>query len=156
MDINVTLFGQMITFAIFIWFTMRFVWPPLAKALDERQAKIAEGLAAAERSQQALLEAEASVAKMLDEAKQHAAEIVEQAHKRGNSIIEESKQQAKQEGERLIGVAQGEIERSKLGARRELQQELISIAMLGAEQVLQRQIDEASNAEIFKKLVEEI
>ena len=120
MNLNLTLLGQMISFGIFVWFCMKYVWPPVIAALNERQAKIAQGLADAEQGAQKREEAEQEINEMLTDAKSQAAEIVAQAQKRGNEIIEESKDGARSEGERLKLSAQSEIEQEVIQARESL------------------------------------
>ena len=105
MGLNATLFGQIFTFLVFVWFTKKFVWPPVMQAMDERRQKIADGLAAADRGQRELLEADAKAGEVLKEARQQAAGIVEQAGKRGSEIVEEAKVNARAEGERLVSAA---------------------------------------------------
>lgn len=152
MDINASLIGQAITFAILVWFTMKFVWPPLVKAMDERAAKIAEGLSAADRAKQDLELAEKRAAERLREAKQHAAEIVAQAEKRAAQIVDEAKDGAKQEGERLIAGAQAEIEQQVQHAKEMLRQQVAELAVAGAEKILQREVDQNKHAEILASI----
>jgi F-type H+-transporting ATPase subunit b len=153
MDINLTLLGQMITFAIFIWFTMKFVWPPIVKALKDRQDKIAAGLAAAEQGEQALQVAKQQIVEQMNEAKAEGAKILEQAHQRALHIIEEAKVQARQEGERLVQLAQGEIKREYNQARADLIKQMAGIAAAGAEKILGREVDHASNDRLIDELV---
>lgn len=156
MDINMTLLGQMITFGIFVWVTMKFVWPPVTQAMSERQKRIADGLEAAERGQRELELAKQNSAKQLRETKLKAAEIVEQANRRGSHIIEESKVQAKEEGERLLTLARAEIEQDLQAAKQQLRKQVASIAIASAEKILQRQVDAAANNELLDQLIEEI
>ncbi|SFN62314.1 F-type H+-transporting ATPase subunit b [Formivibrio citricus] len=152
MDINASLIGQAITFAILVWFTMKFVWPPLVKAMDERAAKIAEGLSAADRAKQDLELAEKRAAERLREAKQHAAEIVAQAEKRAAQIVDEAKDDAKQEGNRLIAGAQAEIEQQVQHAKETLRQQVAELAVAGAEKILQREVDQNKHADILASI----
>lgn len=152
MDINASLFGQAITFAILVWFTLKFVWPPLAKAMDDRAAKIADGLAAADRARQDLDNAEKKAAERLREAKQHAAEIIAQAEKRAAQIVDEAKDGAKQEGERLIAGAQAEIEQQVQHAKELLRQQVAELAVVGAEKILQREVDPSKHADILASI----
>lgn len=152
MDINASLIGQAITFAILVWFTMKFVWPPLVKALDERAARIADGLAAADRARQDLENAEKKAAERLREAKQHAAEIIAQTEKRAAQIVDEAKENAKQEGERLIAGAQAEIEQQIQHAKEVLRQQVSELAIAGAEKILQREVDQTKHAEILASI----
>ncbi len=154
MDINLTLLGQMITFAIFIWFTMKFVWPPIVKAMKDRQDKIAAGLAAAEQGEQALQVAKQQIAGEMQAVKVEGAKILEQAHQRALHIIEEAKVQAQQEGDRLVQLAQDEIKRQYTEARADLIRQMASIAAAGAEKILGREVDKASNDRLIDELVE--
>lgn len=156
MDLNLTLVGQMITFVIFVWFTMKFVWPPVVKAMKDRQDKIAAGLAAAEQGEQALQIAERRIAEQMKETKTEAAKILEQAHQRAVHIIEEAKTQARQEGERLVHLAQDEIKREYSLAKSELLKQMSSIAVSGAEKILGREVDHASNDRLVDELVGEM
>lgn len=156
MNLNLTLLGQMVSFLFFVWVTMKYVWPFITQALDERQAKIADGLAAAERGQHDLVLAQRRSADLLREAKSQAAEIVDQAHRRGMQLIEESKEKAKQEGVRQLELAKAEIKQEKNNAAYALRKEVANVALIGAEKILQRHIDEAANGELVDRLIEEI
>jgi len=155
-DLNLTLFGQMITFAIFVWFTMKFVWPPIVKAMDDRQQKIAAGLTAAEQGEKALELAKQQIDEQLKVAKQEAADILEQAHQRAVNIVEESKTQAREEGDRLLALAQDEIKREYNQARTQLIKQISDIAVMSAEKILEREVDRASNDRLVDELVREI
>lgn len=152
MNINATLLGQMITFAVFVWFTMRFVWPLLMQAIEERQAKIADGLAAAEKGRHELELAEVRAKELLRERKQHAAEIVAHAQKRANEIIEEAKISARTESERILGSARAQISQDLQEARDKLKQEVGQLAIAAAEQILMREVDAETHQEILSKL----
>ena len=141
MNINLTLFAQMITFAVFVGFCMKFVWPPIVKALAERKAKIAEGLAAAERGHQEKALGEQRALELMKDAKTTAADIVGQAHKRATEIVEEAKADARLEGDRLVAAAQAEIDREANRAREELRERVASLAIAAAEKILQKEID---------------
>lgn len=156
MDINLTLVGQMITFAIFVWFTMKFVWPPVIKAMKDRQDKIAAGLAAAEQGEQALQIANQQVADQFKAAKEEASKILEQAHQRAAHIIEEAKTQAKHEGDRIVQLAQDEIKREYHQAKTDLLKQIAGIATVGAERILKREVDRASNDRLVDELIGEI
>lgn len=156
MGINMTLFGQMLTFLVFIWFTKKFVWPPVMKALEERRAKIAEGLAAAERGQKALEEADAQVAERLREARQQASQIIEQAERRGSEIVEEARENAREQGERMLAQAQAEIEQETHRVREALRGEVAAIALAGARQLLEKEIDPGSHRELLDKLASQL
>lgn len=152
MNITSSLIGQAITFAILVWFTMKFVWPPIVKALDERSAQIAEGLSAADRAKQDLNSAEKLAADRLREAKQQASEILAQAETRASQIIDEAKQDAKLEGDRFKVGAQAEIEQQIEQAREALRQQVADLALSGAEKILSREIDAARHAELLTSL----
>ncbi len=156
MNINATLIGQSIAFFLFVWFCMKYVWPPLINALNERKKTIADGLAAAERGKHEQELAAKRAAEVLQEAKQQASEIINRAEKRANEIVEESKTDAKQEGERILNAAQAEIEQEVHRARETLRGQVVSIAIAGAEKVLEKEIDEAAHGELLNKLVAEI
>ena len=152
MNINLTLILQLVSFAVFVWFTMKFVWPPIVKALDERKAKIAEGLAAAEKGLRAEEEARKAAESELQKAKEHAKEVISQAQNRANEIVEESKGEARVEGERILQAARNEIDQERNQAREQLRAEVVTIAMAGAEQVLMREVDAKAHSEALEKL----
>ena len=156
MNLNLTLLGQMVTFIFFVWVTMKYVWPHITTALADRQAKIADGLAAAERGKHELVLAQQKSATILREAKQQANDIVEQANQHGAQLVDESKEKAKQEGARLLELAVAEIKQEKNNARFALRKEMAAVALMGAEKILQRHIDEAANSELVDRLIEEI
>lgn len=156
MNINLTLFGQTIGFALFVWFCMKLVWPPLRDALHERQKKIADGLAAAERGEHEEELARQRGEETVREAKAQAAEIIENAQKRGNEIVEESKASARTEGERIKQSAQAEIDREVTQAREHLRGQVVAIALTGAEKVLRSEVDQDKHARVLDELVEEL
>lgn len=156
MDINATLIGQFITFALLIWFTMKYVWPPITKAIDDREKKIAAGLEAAERSKRELEMAEHKALSIIREAKQQSAQIVEQAHLRTAQILDESKNQAKQESQRIIDMAQGEIDRSVAQAKEALKAQLATLAIAGAEKIIQQKLDAKTHDALLNSLAAEI
>lgn len=156
MNIGLTLFGQMITFLLFVIITKLYVFPPLLKALAQRQAKIADGLAAAARGHHDLELAQASVVKQLKEAKQTAMHIVEDAHKQAVALVEAAKEQAQEETQRLLQKAETEVEQMVAQAKEGLRSQVSNLALLGAEKILSRHIDEAANQELLDKLVEEL
>lgn len=149
MNINLTIVGQAIAFAIFIWFTARFVWPPLMKAVEDRQKQIADGLAAAERGKQDLDLASKRSADLLREAKQQAAEIILQTEKRRDEMIEEAKTAAKAEGERQLAAAKADIDQEVFRAREALRQQVADLAVNAAEKILRREIDPARHADLL-------
>jgi F-type H+-transporting ATPase subunit b len=155
-NINLTLLGQMITFALLVWVTMKYVWPPIIKAMEERQKKIAEGLAAAERGKHEQELAEKRAQDQLKEAKQQAQEIISQAQKRANEIVEEAKDTARSEGERIKEAAQAELEQELNRAKEELRGRVSSIALVGAERILKKEIDAGKHQEVLDDLVAEL
>lgn len=156
MDINATLLGQLITFTIFVWFTMKYVWPPIIKAMQEREKRIADGLAAAERGKHDLELAQHKISEQLRDTKIHAAEILDQANKRAGQIIEEAKQRAREEGERLLAIAHSDIEQEMQAARQKLRGEVAKLAIAGAEKILTHSIDSATQQDLVKQLITEI
>ncbi|MCW9024236.1 MAG: F0F1 ATP synthase subunit B [Gammaproteobacteria bacterium] len=156
MNINLTLLGQTITFIVFVWFCMKFVWPPIMNALEERKKKIADGLAAAERGAHEQELAEKRAAEVLHKAKQQAQDILAQAQKRASEIIEESKGTAREEGKRIIIAANAEIEQEANRAREELRGQVASLAIAGASKVLKREVDAAANEDLLKDLVAQL
>lgn len=156
MDINLTLLGQMITFVVFVWFTMKYVWPPIVKVLRDRQDKIAAGLTAAEQGEQSLQRAQQEIAERLKQAKNEATKIIEQANQRAVHIVEESKIQARQEGERIVWLAQEEIKREYHQTKSDLIKHLAEVAVLGAEKILGREVNQAANDHLVDDLLREI
>ena len=156
MNINLTLIGQSITFIFFVMFCMKFVWPPLVAALDERKAKIADGLAAAEKGKHDGELAKQRVLDTLKEAKVKAQEIINLAEKRASEIVEESKDTARVEGERILVAANAEIEQEMNRAREQLRGQVVSLAVAGAGKVLKREIDEKANEDLLKDLVSQL
>ena len=156
MNLNLTLLGQAISFAIFVIFCMKYVWPPIMGALRERQAKIAESLAAAEQGEQRREEAEAEIATMMLDAKAQAAEIVAAAQKRANELVEDSKTTARSEGERLKAAAHSEIEQEVIGARESLRKQVGSIAIEGARKILGAEVNASAHAKVIDDLVGQI
>ena len=152
MNPNMTFFGQMISFAILVWFTMKFIWPPLNAAIEERQKKIAEGLAAAERSQKDLAQAQQSADAALREARVKANEIIEQAHQRANQIVDQAKTDAAVEATRQKAMADAEIVAAQSRAREDLRKQVSVQAVSGAEKLLRREID----ANAHKALLDEL
>ena len=153
MNINLTLIGQSISFAFFVWFCMKFVWPPLVKALEERKQGIADGLAAAERGKHEKELAESRAKEVLHEAKDQASDIIGHAQKRASEIVEEAKEQAREEGARLVTAAQAEIEREVNRAREELRAQVVTLAVSGASRVLSKEIDAQAHGALLDDLV---
>lgn len=156
MNINATLIAQGITFFLFIWLTMKFVWPMVKQAMNERQQKIADGLAAAEKGVRDLEKARDEAKQILDAAKNQAADLLNQANKRSTEIVEEAKKEARDEGERLVASARAQIEQEIARAREELRREVASLAVLGAGKVLGREIDARAHAELLDKVANEL
>ncbi len=156
MNINATLIGQAIAFAVFVWFCMKFVWPPVTAALAERQKKIAEGLNAADKAQRDLESAHAQVGEELKAAKVQAAALIDQANKRANQMVEEAKAAAAVEGERQIAQARAQIEQEIATARDALRAQVAALAVAGAEKILEAQVDAKVHAGILDKLAAEL
>lgn len=156
MNINLTLFGQMVTFAIFVWFCMKFVWPVIITAMEERQQKIADGLDAADRALRDLEAAQDKATDQMKEAKQEAAGIVDQANKRANQIVDEAKQQAITEGDRLKIAAEAEIEQEINRAKEELRASVAGLALAGAEKILEASIDDKANRALVDNLASKL
>ena len=156
MNINLTLIAQLASFALFVWFTMKFVWPPLVKALEERKARIADGLAAAERGVHEKELAEQAAKEKLHEAKLQSAEIVARAEKRAAEIVDEAKEQARAEGDRILAAARAEIDQELNKAREALREKVGELAVAGAEKILRREIDASAHKEILDELARQI
>lgn len=156
MNINATLIAQLIVFGVLVWFTMKFVWPPIVNALDERAGKIAEGLAAAERGKSDFEQAEKKVAGILAEGRQQVAEMVANADKRAAQIIEEAKKQAADESAKILAQAKADVAQEANRAREALREQVAKLAVKGAEQILRREVDVAQHAQILSTLKQEL
>ncbi len=156
MNINLTLFAQTIAFIVFVFFCMKFVWPPIMAALDERKKKIADGLAEAERGMQQQEIAEQNAAKQLSEAKQQASEIIGQAQKRANEMVEDAKTIAVDEGNRIKEAAHAEVEKEVNRAKETLRTQVSTIAVAGAERILKKEINASSHQDILDDLAAQI
>lgn len=156
LEINLTLVVQMLVFAAFVWFTMKFVWPPLMKALEERQEKIADGLAAAERGRRELELAQHRVKDEMKHAKVMAAEVLEKANRRAAQLLEEAKETARQETQQVAKMANEHIAQEVSRAKDNLRKQVAALAVVGAEKILMHEIDEHTNSALLDKLVEEI
>lgn len=156
MDINATIIGQFIVFSILVWFTMKYVWPPITKAIHEREKKIAAGLEAAERSKRELEMAEHKAITIIREAKQQATQIIEQANLHSSQLIEDAKVQAKQESKRIVDSAQGEIDREVNQAKQALRTQVVTLAIAGAEKIIQRNLDPSVHNELLNNLAASI
>jgi F-type H+-transporting ATPase subunit b len=155
-DINLTLIGQTIAMIVFVWFCMKFIWPPILAALEERQKQIEEGLAAADKSQEVLEAAEAQAQEIISEARQQATGILDQAHARANEIVAEGKDAGVKERERQLTAAKAEIEQETNKAREELRGQVSAIAIASAEKILRREIDGKVHEDILGKLAQEL
>jgi F-type H+-transporting ATPase subunit b len=156
MNINVTLFMQMIAFGVFVWFCMKFVWPPIVHALAERKNRIAEGLAAAERGHHEQELGQKRAKEIMQEAKQQAAEILNQANKRAAEIVEEAKGDGNQERERIIHAAQAEIEQEANRAREELREKVAQLAVAAAGKILEKEIDAKTHRSLVDSFAKQI
>lgn len=156
MNINLTLIGQTIAFAIFVLFCMKYVWPPITQVMQERKQKIAEGLDAAGRAERELAEVQQQVQQLLREGKEQAADILEKANKTASSIIEESKQQARLEGEKLIATARSEIDLEVNRARDQLRTQVADLAVLGAEKILESSVDAKAHSDLVDKIASKL
>ncbi|UCE90396.1 MAG: F0F1 ATP synthase subunit B [Pseudomonadota bacterium] len=156
MNINMTLFGQSIAFFVFVWFCMKFIWPPLTKMLDERKQTIADGLAAAEKGKHDEELAKKRALETLKKAKEQAAEIIAGAQKRAGEIVDEAKGAAHQEADRIKAAATAELEQEVNRAREHLRGEVVSLAVAGAGRVLKREIDAKANEDLLKDLVAQL
>ena len=156
MNINFTLIAQAIAFAVLIWFTVKFIWPPLLKAIETRQKEIADGLAAASEGRSALEVAAKKSEVTLNEAKQKASEIVGQAEKRATQIVEEAKGNAKTEGERILTGAKAEIDQEVNRAKEGLRAQVSALAIAGAEKILRKEIDGKAHSDMLRNLAAEL
>jgi F-type H+-transporting ATPase subunit b len=156
MNINATIIGQAIVFLILIWFSVKFIWPPLLKAIEDRQKKIADGLAAAERGQKELHQASGDAQAIVDEAREKALKIVDQANRRSSEIIEDARSTAISEGQRLVGDARQEVALEQARARDALRKDVATLAVAGASRLLEREIDPKAHADLIEKLAREI
>ena len=152
MNFNATLIGQIISFAVFAWFCTKFIWPVIIKALDDRQAKIADGLAAAEKGQHELELAEKRATEILREGKEKSKEFNDQAQKRHDEIVDGAKDDAREEGKRILTAARAEIEQDRQEAKEALRAEVSALAIAGAEQILMREVDKNAHNEVLDKI----
>lgn len=156
MAINVTLIGQMIAFAIFVWFTMKYVWPPIAQAMADRQQKIADGLAAAEKGARALQDASAQAEAELAKVREEAREIVASANRQATALVEEAREQAKVEAERIREAAQGEVQQQVSQARSALQKEVGRLVIEASEKILRKEVNADTHADLLKQVAEQV
>jgi F-type H+-transporting ATPase subunit b len=156
MNINLTLFGQTITFIVFVWFCLKFIWPHIIKAMDDRKTQIADGLAAGERGRHEKELAEQRAVEVIREAKDQAKEILALAHKRGDEIVDDAKGDGRAEGERMLRAAEAEMEQQMNQAREQLRADVVKLALQGAQQVLGRDVDEKAHTEQLNRLAEQL
>jgi F-type H+-transporting ATPase subunit b len=151
-NFNLTLIGQTVAFIVFVWFTMKFVWPLLIGMMEAREKRIADGLDAAEKGQQKFEQAEQRFRELVDEGKQKAAEIIAQAGKRRDEIVEAAKGEARVEAGRILDGARGEIDQERQLARQQLREQVAALALAGAEQVLMREVDRKTHDDVLGKM----
>ncbi len=156
MNLNLTLLGQMLTFALFVWFTMKYVWPPMTKALSDRQKKIADGLAAADQGEKSLELADRKVAEMLNEAKAKSAHIVEEANKRAQQMVASAKDAAREEGQKIIHHAHVQVEQEVMKAKQELHSQVGHLAVDIAEKLLKHTIDRDKHQQFIQDAIKEV
>ncbi len=156
MNLTATLIIQSVVLLILGWVTMKFIWPPLIAAIEDRQRKIAEGLAAADKGEKSLADAQASAAEIIKDARTQASKIADQAHRRSNEMIDEAKNTAIAEGQRLVSDARQEVAIEKSRVRDQLRGEVGTLAIAGAAQVLGREIDARAHADLIEQLAKEI
>lgn len=156
LEINLTLLVQVLVFMAFVWFTMKFVWPPLSKAMEERQNKIADGLSAAERGRKELELAQHRVKDDLKQAKAQATDIIEKAKRRASQLLEEAKEEAKQEAQRQAKIAHEQLLQEINRAKDDLRKQVVELSVAGAERILSREIDLKANSALLDDLIEEI
>jgi F-type H+-transporting ATPase subunit b len=156
MNLNATMFIQGLVFLILAWVTMKFIWPPLITALEERQKKIAEGLAAAEKGEKSLMDAKSAANELIKEARVQATKIIEQANRRSSEVIEEARGTAIAEGQRLLADAHQEVALESSRAREQLRREVATIAVVGASKLLGREVDAKAHADLLEQLAVEI
>ena len=156
MSINATLIVQMIVFAILVWFTMKFVWPPITKALDERAQKIADGLAAADKAKLELSAANKRVEDELAKSRNETAARLADAERRAQAIIEEAKARATEEGSKIVAAARAEAEQQTVKAREALREQVAALAVKGAEQILRKEVNASVHADLLSRLKTEL
>lgn len=156
MNINVTLIGQTIAFAVFVWFCMKYIWPPIMNALEARKKEIADGLAAAEKGRKAEDLGKEKAIEIIKDAKSQAQEILGNAEKRRNEIIEEAKTDAKSEGERIMASARAEIEQEVNRAREELRGQVAALVVSGASRILDKEVDAKAHGKLIDDLTAQL
>lgn len=156
MNLNLTILGQAISFGIFVWFCMKFVWPPIITAMEERKAKIADGLAAAEKGAEAQEIAQKEADSLVAAARVQASEVISQAQKRSNSMVEEAKDEARSEAEKVKQSAEADIEQEVIAARESLRGQVSTLAIAGASRILGKEIDADAHAKALDDLIAQI
>lgn len=156
MNINLTLFGQLISFIIFVWFCKKYIWPPVIAAMRDRQKQIADGLNAADRAEHDLQLAKDKAAERLRQAKEEASGIIDQANRRASQIVDEAKDQARVEGERIKEAAQAEIDQEYNRTREALRSRVAELAVAGAEKILQSTVDQSAHNQMLDKLAADL
>ena len=156
MNINASMFLQAIVFAILVWFTMKYVWPPIAKALDERVQKIADGLAAADKAKSELSSANKRVEAELAKSRAETTALLADAERRGQALVEEAKSKATEEGSKIIAAAKVEAEQQTVRAREALREQVAALAVKGAEQILRKEVNAAVHADLLGRLKTEL
>jgi F-type H+-transporting ATPase subunit b len=152
MNFNLTLITQAAAFLLFIWFTIKFVWPPLLRAIEDRQKQIADGLAAGEQGRRSLEISTREAEQVVQGARERAAEIISQAEKRGTQIVEAARNSAREEGEREVAAAKAEIEQEVTRAREQLRDQVAQLAVAGAEKILRREVDAKAHAQLLDSI----
>lgn len=156
MDINLTLIGQSISMIVFVWFCMKFIWPPLMQAIEERQTQIADGLAAGEEGRQKLDKATLESRQILDEARKQATGILDQANNRASEIVADGKQDGQKERKQQLSLAKNDIEQETNRAKDDLRAQVSQLAIASAEKILQREIDAQAHDDILDKLAKDL
>jgi F-type H+-transporting ATPase subunit b len=152
MNLTLTIVAQAIAFALFIWFTVTFVWPPLLRAIENRQKQIADGLAEAERGRSSLADAQKQTEVLLREARERAHELMAQAEKSANQRVEDAKSQAKVEGDRILAAANAQIQQEVQAAKAQLREQVAALAVAGAERILRREVDAKAHSDMLNQL----
>jgi F-type H+-transporting ATPase subunit b len=156
MEINATLIGQAISFALFVWLTMKFIWPPLIKVLDERAHLIAEGVAVGEKNKQLLRDSESKLSHAMVEARERSAQLIRESEQRASKMIEEAKLKAEQEGRRIIESANQEIQKEVHQARQQLKDQLSDLVILGTRKILKREVSPSAHQDIIEELKQKV
>lgn len=156
MNLNATLLAQIVVFVILWWFTMKFVWPPITKALDDRAKMVADGLAAADKAKLELTTANKRVEEQLAQSRSETAKLISDAERRGQAIVEEAKRRAEEEGAKIVAAAKVEAAQQSVQAREALREQVSVLAVKGAEQILKREVNAGVHAELLTRLKSEL